>query len=379
MKNSAWRPLRGKPSTTKPKFQSCWSRRPRTTDSTRSSLTNSPACIVRRIWAPSLVWFWTCQRKMSPTLMCTMSRSPQSIALWVPLPLPWTPIITYFCMCLPSVGGADAQRARGGPPGERGGIDAPGAGHPQHIVLGDQDDGLRVHDLRKSGGALGRIRVAVPEGDVAGLPHVAERSDQFAVRRALPAMQLGDPVRGEELDLGVQPCGQLGDVDGDVRTQQPAAGREHPRCLPGARQRRRQRDSVVGEVRDVDALAPRHVAEIAQAQRVEHRRGVAVADGQPRLLAAETDHRVRIHTLHANRRTRRAVRSRSVLTPAVLRPQLRGHPVEAGAVEDRALAADAVLVDLEDAVEPDPARPGLAIPRSRAEREPAALAVPLTL
>src|SRR5580658_5444796 len=82
----------------KPKFQSCWVRRSLTTDSTRSSPTSSPAAMVRRTTAPTLVWFCTFQRKMSPTLMCTMSRSAASSWLWVPLPLPCTPMITYLRM-----------------------------------------------------------------------------------------------------------------------------------------------------------------------------------------------------------------------------------------------------------------------------------------
>jgi hypothetical protein len=112
----------------------------------------------------------------------------------------------------------------------------------------------------------------------------------------------GDPVGGEELDLGVQPAGQVDHVHGGVRSQQPAAGHQHPAGVPGAGQRRRDRDPVVGEVRDVDALAPRHLAEITQAERLEHPRRLPVAHRQPRLLAAETDHWLRIHALNAIRR-----------------------------------------------------------------------------
>src|SRR5919199_2784260 len=64
--------------------------------------------------------------------------------------------------------------------------------------------------------------------------------------------------------------------------------------------------------------------------------------------------------------------------PAVVGAQPRGHPFETVLVEDRALAADAVLVDLEDPVQPDPTGPPLAIPVTRSEPEPVALAVPLT-
>src|SRR4051812_21222379 len=113
MKNSAWRPLRGKPSMTKPKFQSCCSRRSRTTDSTRSSPTSSPPAMVRRTWAPSLVWFCTFQRKMSPTPMWTRSRSAASSWLCVPLPLPCTPMITYLRMS--SAWHTQAETALAGP------------------------------------------------------------------------------------------------------------------------------------------------------------------------------------------------------------------------------------------------------------------------
>src|SRR5205809_83312 len=82
----------------KPKFQSCWVSRSLTTDSTRSSPTSSPAAMVRRTWAPSLVWFCTFQRKISPTPIWTRSRSAASSWLCVPLPLPCTPMITYLRM-----------------------------------------------------------------------------------------------------------------------------------------------------------------------------------------------------------------------------------------------------------------------------------------
>src|SRR4051795_11717439 len=55
-----------------------------------------PAAIVRRTWAPILVWCWTCQRNVSPTLRWTRSRSAASWAACVPLPLPCTPMITYL-------------------------------------------------------------------------------------------------------------------------------------------------------------------------------------------------------------------------------------------------------------------------------------------
>src|SRR5579872_6598554 len=114
----------------KPWFQSCWSSRSLTTDSTRSSPTSSPAAMVRRTSAPILVWFCTFQRKMSPTLMWMMSRSAASSWLCVPLPLPCTPMITYLRMSTawhmrsgscpvmgrPVIGRAQAELALAGPP-----------------------------------------------------------------------------------------------------------------------------------------------------------------------------------------------------------------------------------------------------------------------
>src|SRR5205814_5241223 len=66
-------------------------------------------------------------------------------------------------------------------------------------------------------------------------------------------------------------------------------------------------------------------------------------------------------------------------TPAVARAQRVADLVEAGPVQHRALAPDAVLPHREDPVEPDPARPALAVPRARAERQPVPLAVALAL
>src|SRR5215472_15787222 len=52
--------------------------------------------MMRLTWAPSFVWCCTFHRKMSPMAMCTRSRSLASMPAWVPLPLPWTPIMTYL-------------------------------------------------------------------------------------------------------------------------------------------------------------------------------------------------------------------------------------------------------------------------------------------
>src|SRR6476620_3536574 len=57
--------------------------------------------MTRRTWAPTLVCCCTCQRKMSPTLMCTRSRSAASRTAWVTLPLPWTPMMTYLRIAPP--------------------------------------------------------------------------------------------------------------------------------------------------------------------------------------------------------------------------------------------------------------------------------------
>src|SRR5689334_15977620 len=56
--------------------------------------------------------------------------------------------------------------------------------------------------------------------------------------------------------------------------------------------------------------------------------------------------------------------------PAVVAAQDGGDPVEAGAVQDRALAADAVLVDLQHPVQADPARTGAPVPVARAQSHP---------
>src|SRR5690349_13049163 len=108
---------------------------------------------------------------MSPTLMCTRSRSSRSILAWVPLPLPCTPMITYLRIDFPSVRRAEAQRA-GREPGQRGRIDAPGAGHPEHVTLGDQHRCLLVELAGQPGVTLGLVRLAEPGRDLTGLPHI---------------------------------------------------------------------------------------------------------------------------------------------------------------------------------------------------------------
>src|SRR5689334_6094583 len=49
---------------------------------------------------------------MSPTLMCTRSKCRASMVAWVPLPLPCTPMITYFRMT------ATLRRFKGGRQGK---------------------------------------------------------------------------------------------------------------------------------------------------------------------------------------------------------------------------------------------------------------------
>src|SRR4051794_23116048 len=172
---------------TKPSFQPCWSSRCRTVDSTRSSPTSSPAFIVRRTWAPSLVWFCTCQRNMSPTLMCTMSRSAQSSSLCVPLPLPCTPMITNLRTIFPSVGCADAQRPRRRTPGQGRRVDTPGIGDLEHVLLAHQHGRLVVEGGRQARVAFRRVGLAVPRRDLAGLAHVPEGAHQLTVHGPLPS------------------------------------------------------------------------------------------------------------------------------------------------------------------------------------------------
>jgi hypothetical protein len=79
---------------------------------TMSSGTSCPASTMRRMRAASLVWLWMCQRKMSPTEMCTRSKSAASSLACVPLPQPWTPMMTYLCMVVSSVAGLGPAAAR---------------------------------------------------------------------------------------------------------------------------------------------------------------------------------------------------------------------------------------------------------------------------
>src|SRR5438552_1830828 len=105
--------------------------------------------MMRRTWAPSLVCCCTCQRKMSPTPMCTRSRSAASRPAWVPLPLPWTPMMTYLRIAPPShTGGHPAGPAAGTPACA---TPAPGS-HPQSGVI--------THDrLGGTGGLLAALHL----------------------------------------------------------------------------------------------------------------------------------------------------------------------------------------------------------------------------
>src|SRR4029453_2195874 len=96
--------------------------------------------MVRFTWAPSLVWFCTCQRNRSPTLRCTMSYAEHSILLWVPLPLPCTPMITYL-----RIDRSHPQGSRCHAAADRGGVDAPSSGDPEHVLLGDQHGGVVIN------------------------------------------------------------------------------------------------------------------------------------------------------------------------------------------------------------------------------------------
>src|SRR5579863_10020388 len=194
----------------KPKFQSCPVSRSLTTDSTRSSPTSSPAAMTRRTCAPILVWFCTFQRKMSPTLMCTRSRSAASIWLCVPLPLPWTPIMTY--LRIPSAWHMRTPRTRSG-------------------------------RLSPGPAAAGRVRPrrgrAQPELALAGAPRPA--AEQHAQLRPV----FGQPARVEEPghvprpSLAEQDAVQLepGPLAGHVELAHPTPGqvdREHHDPLPRA-------------------------------------------------------------------------------------------------------------------------------------------------
>ena len=117
----------------KPKFQSCSASRAFTTPSTRSSPTSSPATMVRLTWAPSLVWCCTFQRKISPTLICTRSRSSASIVAWVPLPLPCTPMMTYLRMTQPWHAAAALAAL----------------GHPEHQLAADDPSCVPAFATRK--------------------------------------------------------------------------------------------------------------------------------------------------------------------------------------------------------------------------------------
>src|SRR5580704_14108925 len=180
----------------KPKFQSCWVSRSLTTDSTRSSPTSSPAAMVRRTTAPTLVWFCTFQRKMSPTLMCTMPRSAASSWLCVPLPLPCTPMITYLRMstawhmrsgsCSVMGRGPQAELALAGPPYRAAEqraqlrpvvvqpprVDEPGQVVPPALAEHDvvqQQPGLLQGDVELAQAVPGPVQVIEPVGQPCGL------------------------------------------------------------------------------------------------------------------------------------------------------------------------------------------------------------------
>src|ERR1700754_955795 len=101
---------------------------------------------------------------MSPTLMCTIFRSPQSSSLCVPLPLPWMTMITYLRMDSSLSRSAEAQRSGRGSPAQSGGVDAPGRGHREHVALGNKNRRLVVELSGQAGLALGRVGLAGPAG-----------------------------------------------------------------------------------------------------------------------------------------------------------------------------------------------------------------------
>src|SRR5215472_6381691 len=121
--------------------------------------------MVRRTWAPSFVWCCTFHRKMSPTEMWTRSRSPASMVLWVPLPLPWTPMMTYFRMRV-TVGACSAGLPDGlpdsgndllGPPAQRS-VPCAQPYAEQHFPVWHQPP-LPVNEL----GAKSLVRIAASE------------------------------------------------------------------------------------------------------------------------------------------------------------------------------------------------------------------------
>src|ERR1700758_4863978 len=155
---------------------------------------------------------------MSPTAMCTRSRSLASIALWVPLPLPWTPMITYLrmgvtivgtgCRSLPATAASDALACRNKQARRRGKAAAHG-----------QDAARSVH-----GGWLGCVRLVreVPGADRGERDHTRCKGDDGGNQQDL--VQAG----GE---------GRPGDsAHNDLRMRRQAP--DHLADLPGLNRRR---------------------------------------------------------------------------------------------------------------------------------------------
>ncbi len=241
-----------------------------------SSPTSSPAFMMRRTWAPSLVCLLHVPAEdVADRDVHQVEVGAEQLALGALAAAlhPHDHVLPHG-RCPPQSPAAPTRRRpvrRSA--GHRRRINAPGIGDREHVLLTDQDRGVLVQHGRDAGGPLGLVGLAVPGGHLAGLSYIPERAHQVAVDRPLPAVHLGDPVGGEVLHLGVHRGGQRHHIDPGVGPEQPSAGGQHPVHAPGAPQRRRHRDPVVGEVGQVDAVAPGHLAQVAQAERGQHRPG----------------------------------------------------------------------------------------------------------
>src|SRR5215469_3648655 len=186
-----------------------------------SSSTSSPAAMIRRTCAPSLVCCCTCQRKMSPTLMCTRSRSALRMAACVPLPLPWTPMMTYLRIPppfhtegRPSAGKGSSgwlapvldlpgvvERVPGAAPG--GETDRPAARHRRCPVAGPGEHRADIRPQRGDRGGVAGGGLAVPDAQLAGERRVRAEHviDDLAEVPAASARALPQPRGRRVRDL----------------------------------------------------------------------------------------------------------------------------------------------------------------------------------
>src|SRR5580658_2865166 len=131
---------------------------------------------------------------MSPTLMCTMSRSAASSWLWVPLPLPCTPMITYLRMspAWHTQGGVGILRGPGGRALARIGGTLDGLGGPGFAVRGPLRHGRfpeprpgpgphRGRQVQMGGDAVrGRLVIHSPAAEMR--PRLVRRTLEFPAR-----------------------------------------------------------------------------------------------------------------------------------------------------------------------------------------------------